>query len=454
MALTALEIYKNLPKTNCKDCGFPTCLAFAMQLAQKKKSLDDCPHVTEEGRAALEGASAPPIRLVTLGAGPSKLEIGNETVLFRHEETFYHPTGVAVVVSDALSDDELAAALERANGLEFERVGTVIRIDLVAVRNDSGDPARFQQAVEKAVATSRFPLILMSENAQAQAQAVEVARVGKPLLYAATSENYEAMANLAKSSGCPLAVRAEGLEGLADLTQKINALGVQDLVLDPGSRELAQTLADLTQIRRAALRKSFRPLGYPTIAFAAPPCPPLTKGGYDPYQETASASALVSKYAGIVVMEGMEPWQILPVLTARYNIYTDPRKPIQVKPDVYEIGEVNENSPVLVTTNFSLTYYTVAGDVEASRVPAYIVVVDTEGTSVLTAYASEKFTAEKTAQVLCEEGGIKEKVAHRKVIIPGLVAVMTAKLKDASGWDVLVGPRESSGIPKMLRAWQ
>ena len=445
MALTALEIFKNLPKTNCKDCNFPTCLAFAMQLAQKKVALDDCPHVTEEGRGALEGASAPPIRLVTVGAGDNKLEIGNETVLFRHEETFYHPAGVAVAVSDALSDDELTAALKQANGLEFERVGTTICIDLVAVRNDSGDPARFRQAVEKAVATSRFPLILMSENVDALTQAVEVAKDGKPLLYAATAENHEALAKLAKESGCPLAVCADSLDELADLTQKLNALGVEDLVLDPGSRELAPALADLTQIRRAALQKTFRPLGFPTITFAA--------NGGDPYQESALAVAYLSKYAGIVVMEGMEPWQILPVLTARYNLYTDPRKPIQVQPGVYEIGEVNPDSPVLVTTNFSLTYYTVAGDVESSRVPTYIVVVDTEGTSVLTAYASEKFTAESTAAILNEEGGLTSKLNHRKVILPGLVAVMTAKLKEESGWDVLVGPRESSGLPRMLRAW-
>ncbi|HIE52766.1 MAG TPA: acetyl-CoA decarbonylase/synthase complex subunit gamma, partial [Armatimonadetes bacterium] len=410
----------------------------------KKASLDQCPYVSEEAKAALEGASAPPIRLVTIGRGENKLEIGNETVLFRHEETFYHPTGVAIEVADDLTDEELETALERINGLRFERVGTTIEIDLVALRNTSGDPARFRQVVEKAVARSRYPLILMSERAEALASALEVAKDGKPLLYAANRDNYEAFAALAKENACPLAVCGGGLEELADLTQKITALGVQDLVLDPGSRELAQMLADFTKIRRAALRKTFRPLGYPTIAFAA---------DGDPYQETMWAATFVAKYAGIVVMKGTEPWQILPVLTARYNIYTNPQKPIQVKPGVYEVGEANENSPVLVTTNFSLTYYTVEGDVEASRVPSYIVVVDTEGTSVLTAYASEKLTAEKVAEMLQQEGGVKDKVAHRKVIIPGLVAVMTAKLKEASGWDVIVGPRESSGIPKLLRAW-
>ncbi|MBI3947153.1 MAG: acetyl-CoA decarbonylase/synthase complex subunit gamma [Armatimonadetes bacterium] len=444
MALTALEIYKNLPKTNCKECGFPTCLAFAMQIAQKKVELGKCPHVSEAGKAALEGASAPPIRLVTIGAGGKKLQIGQETVLFRHEETFHHPAGLAIEVSDALGDAELDAAIREVDALQFERVGTTIEIDLLALRHESGDPARFRQAAEKAKAGCRYPLVLMSEDPEALAQALEATKDDKPLVYAATHDNYEKVAALAKAAACPLAVRAEGPEELADLTQKVAALGVQDLVLDPGSASLAKGLADHTTIRRAALRKTYRALGYPTIAFAA---------SGDPYQETAEAATYMAKYAGIVVMKGRERWQIMPVLTARYNIYTDPQKPIQVQPGVYAIGDVTPNSPVLLTTNFSLTYYTVAGDVENSRVPSYIVVADTEGTSVLTAYASEKLTADRVAAMLTEDGGIKDKVSHKKIIIPGLIAVMTAKLKDNSGWDVVVGPKESAGIPKLLRAW-
>jgi acetyl-CoA decarbonylase/synthase complex subunit gamma len=472
MALTAIEIFKNLPRTNCKDCGFPTCLAFAMQLAAKKVELAKCPHVSEEGKAALEGASAPPIKLVTIGTGDAgghkapgghkgpPLQVGNETVLFRHEQTFHHPAGVAVVVSDT---EDLGAALAQANALEFERVGTKISIDLVALRNDSSDLARFRAAAEQAAADSRFPLILMSEDPDALAAAAEVAQSGKPLLYAATADNYEAVAKIAKESGCPLAVRGNSVEEVAELTPKLNALGVTDLILDTGARSLSATLADQTKIRRLSLRKTFRAVGYPTITFASevskvPKVPedtqtPRHPDTSSPYQESARAAAYVAKYAGIVVMEGREPWQVLPVLTARYNIYTDPQKPIQVQPGVYEIGEVSAQSPVLITTNFSLTYYTVAGDVEASRVPAYIGVIDTEGTSVLTAYASEKLTAEKVTALLNADGGLKDKVSHRKVVIPGLVAVMTAKLKDQSGWDVLVGPRESAGIPKLLRAW-
>jgi len=445
MALTALEIYKHLPKTNCRECGFPTCLAFAMQLAAKRVSLDQCPYVSEEARAALEGASAPPMKLVTVGAGDKKkLEVGNETVLFRHEEKFYHPVGIAAEIRDELSDDEVEERTEYINNLRFERVGTEIEVDLVAVRNSSGDPGRFRDVVEKVDKLSRFPLILISDDPSALHGAAEVAKDGRPLLYAANGGNWEQVGATAKEFGCPLAVYGESLEELAELTGKLTSMGVEELVLDPGTRHPREALERLTLMRRLALKKNFRPLGYPTIAF--------TSDG-DPYQEAAEASLYIAKYAGILVLRNAQTWQVLPLLTERYNIYTDPQKPIQVEPGVYEIGEVTEASPVLVTTNFSLTYYTVAGDVEASRVPSYIIVVDTEGTSVLTAWAADKFTPEKVAEMLNEKTDIKDKVKHRKVVIPGLVAVMTAKLKEESGWEVLVGPRESSGIPKFLKAW-
>lgn len=444
MALTALAIYKLLPKTNCRECNFPTCLAFAMQLAAKKVSLADCPYASDQAKAELEGASVPPIRLVTVGTGDRKLEVGNETVMFRHEQTFYHPTGIAVEVADDLSDDEIKARVAAINKLRFERVGLKIAVDLVAVREKSGDAARFAQVVGAVQAASDFPLVLISDRVDALDAALKVSKDGKPLLCGATEGNLEKAGELAKASGCPLVVRSDsGLEKLAEMTQKLVDAGLTDLVLDVGTRQTQEALSRLTQIRRSALKKSFRPLGFPTIAFA---------DGEDPYLQAARASAYVAKYAGFVVVTLIEPWQILPILTARQNIYTDPQKPIQVKADIYAVGGVTENSPLLVTTNFSLTYYTVEGDVESSRVPAYIAAIDTEGTSVLTAWAAEKLTVENVTQMLNKDGGAKDKVSHHKVIIPGLVAVMTAKLKEQSGWEVLVGPKESSGIPRFLKS--
>jgi len=442
MALTGLEIYRQLPRTNCGDCGVPTCLAFAMKLANKQASLEDCPHVSEEAKAALGAASAPPIRLVTIGTGDNKLEIGNETVLFRHEETFHHPTGIAIEVDAAMSEDDLTKRVEQINELEFERVGQMIGVNLIAVRIQAGMPAsQYAEAVSKISSISQLPLILIADDPAAIEAALKSCAEGKPLIYAATPDNYENMAQLAKDNSCPLAVAADGLEELASLTEKIKALGVEDMVLDSKAKDLVSIEADLTHIRRLALRKTFRPLGYPAIAFTT---------SDDPIQEAAEASSYVAKYAGIVVMKNPAPWVVLPVLTMRQNIYTDPQKPIQMEAKVYAVGNVTDKSPVLITTNFSLTYFSVEGEVEASRIPSYILSVDTEGQSVLTAYAAEKFTAESVAAAM-KKFGLENLVSHKKAIIPGFVAVMSGALAEESGWEVLVGPREASGIPTYLK---
>ncbi len=444
MGLTGLDIFKQLPKTNCGDCGVPTCLAFAMKLAQKQASLDQCPHVSEEAKAALSGASAPPIKLITIGAGERKLEIGNETVLFRHEETFYHPTGIAVSVDAGLPEDQLAARVKAIGEVAFERVGRTLTLNAVALK---GEGDAFVKAAKLAAEQSAVPLILMNEDPAVMAEALKACAEKRPLIYAATAVNVDAMAGLAKEHNCPLAVRGSDLSSLAELSGKAQAAGATDLILDSGARTLSQVLANETAIRRAALGKRFRPLGFPTIAFAQ---------SDDPLQQTQQASTYIAKYAGIVVIDSLEPWELLTLVTVRQNIYTDPQKPIQIEEGVYEIGTPDENSPVMVTTNFSLTYFTVEGDVEASRVPAWVVVVDTEGTSVLTAWAAEKFTAEIIAQKV-KAFDVASKVKHRKLIIPGHVAVLSGKLEDelSQEWKVIVGPRESSGIPSFLRSsWE
>ena len=440
MGLTGLDIFKQLPKTNCGDCGVPTCLAFAMKLAQKQASLDQCPHVSEEAKAALSGASAPPIKLITVGTDDRKLEVGNETVLFRHEETFYHPTGIAITVDAGLPEEEFTARIKAIGEVAFERVGQTLRLNAVALR---GDGDAFVKAAALAVEQSAVPLILMNEDPAVMGEALKVCAEKRPLIYAATAENVDAMAALAKERNCPLAVRGSDPSSLAELSEKAQAAGAADLILDSGARNPAEVLANETAIRRAALRKRFRPLGFPTIAFT---------DGADPLEETQQASTYIAKYAGIVVIGNMEPWELLTLATVRQNIYTDPQKPIQIEEGLYEIGSPDENSPVLVTTNFSLTYFTVEGDVEASRVPAWVVVVDTEGTSVLTAWAAEKFTAEIIAEKV-KAFDTASKVKHRKLIIPGHVAVLSGKLEDelSQEWEVVVGPRESSGIPSFLR---
>jgi acetyl-CoA decarbonylase/synthase complex subunit gamma len=421
-----------------------------MKLAQKQATLDQCPHVSEEAKLALAGAAAPPIKLVTIGAGERRLEIGNETVLFRHEETFYHPPGIAALVDSSLPAPELEARLAAIAEVSFERVGQKLRLDAVALK---GEGEAFVSAAKLAAEKSPLPVILINEDPATLAQALVSFQGKRPLIYAATSGNAAAMGALAKQHDCPLAIRGSAgdtktaLSSLAEISQQAQAAGATDLVLDSGARTVGAVLAHQTAIRRAAIRKRFRPLGFPTITFTE---------AADPMTEALQAATYIIKYAGIVVLSGMEAWELLPLVTVRQNIYTDPQKPIQIEEGLYQIGTPDENSPVLVTTNFSLTYFTVEGDVEASRMPAWVVVVNTEGTSVLTAWAAEKFTAEIIAQKVkaCDVGS---KVKHRKLIIPGHVAVLSGKLEDelAQEWQVIVGPRESSGIPSFFRsAWQ
>ena len=438
MALTGLQIFKQLPKTNCKDCGHPTCLAFAMALAAGKTSLDKCPHVSEEAKEALGAASAPPIKLVKIGVDQTVVELGDETELFRHDKRFYHPTAVAILVEDT---EDIAARLADFNDLEFDRVGLHYVTDMVALQCTSGDAATFKAAAEQVAANTDKSFMLICEDAAVMEAAAEAVAARKPLLYAATNDNYEAMTALALKVECPLAVKGNGLADLAELVDKITKLGYKELVLDSGNRETSQVLADLTQMRRLAVKKRFRSFGYPTMAFTSKE---------DAHEEIVQASVYVAKYAGLVVLKAHKKEEILPLLTWRQNLYTDPQKPIQVEAKVNAIGDVTPDSPVYITTNFSLTYYIVEGEVENSKIPAYILPINTDGISVLTSWAAGKLTGEAIAKAL-EENEMEAKVNHKTLVLPGYVAVLSGSTEAASGWKVLVGPREAAGIPSFAR---
>jgi len=443
MALTGLQIYKLLPQSNCGECGSPTCIAFAMKIAGKKAAPDECPRISDEAREALSEEASPPIRPVITGSGQKQFEIGRETVLFRHDETFRNPTAIAVEVDDTLSGDALAERLAKIESLSFERAGSHLAIEAIAIKNGSGRREPFAGAAEAALSRCGLPLILNSGNADSLEEALKAvnAAESRPLICGADEGNCSEMAGLARKYQCPLAVKASTLEGLSGLTEKLKSLGVRDLVLDPDPPDLREELLRETHIRRLALRKKHRPLGYPTIAWAS--CP-------DCWQEIVKVGTHICKYAGISVTTLAEPWQIFPLLVLRQNIYTDPQKPIQVEPGVYPIGSPDESSPVLVTTNFSLTYFLVAGEIEASKISSHLLVVDTEGTSVLTAWAADKFNGEIIAASI-RKYGLDEKVRHRQIIIPGYVAVIYSPLAEASGWSPVTGPKEASGIPSFLK---
>ena len=440
MALTGLEIFKLLPKTNCKKCGMPTCLAFAMQLAQKRAKLDDCPDVSEEAKQLLAAAAAPPMRKVVFGTGDNQVQVGQETVMFRHEEKFYNPTVLAMTVSDKLAGEDLKSRIESINSLQFERVGTRISVNGIAVINESGDSDVFARTAAVVKGSSDLALILVSDSPQAMSSAVDKVGEAAPLIGTARPDTAEAMAKIARENNCPLVAKAESIEALAELTEKIKAEGAEDIVLSLDGLSLRDQLYSLSRMRALALKKTFRPFGYPAISF-------LTDGSAD--KQAAHAIAMICKYSSIVVLDTAESYTFLPMLTAVMNIFSDPQKPVQVEPKVYAIGEPDANSPVMFTTNFSLTYYTVESDVEASRVPSYILVVDTEGTSVLTAYSGDKLN-EKTVADAMAKHNVEKLVKHRKLIIPGYVAVMSGKLEEATNWEIMVGPRECSMLPKYL----
>jgi len=446
MPLTGIEIFKLLPKTNCKECGVPTCLAFAMNLAVGKAELSACPYVSEEARVKLEEASAPPIKPVTIGVGDRALKVGGETVMFRHEKRFENPPGFAILIKDTMEESEVDARLERFK-LQYERVGLNLRPELVAVRGDSGDAKKFEAVVSKVKQNSECSIILMSTNPDVLAAGLKVCADRKPLLYAATEDNLERLTDLAKESSCPVVAKASNLEELIQLTTKLTEAGVNDIILDAGSRTLRRAYEDQIWIRSAALNKKFRPLGFPTIVL---PCE-MTD---NPMKEAVIASIFVAKYGSIIVLSDFQGESLFPLLVERMNIYTDPQRPLATTEGIYEIGGPDENSPVLLTTNFSLTYFLVSGEIETSRIPSYLLVMDTEGLSVMTAWAAGKFVADAIAPFV-KKCGIMDKVKHHKLIIPGYAAVESGGLEEElPDWEVLVGPRDGAHIPAYLKAWK
>jgi len=440
MALSGLDIYKLLPKTNCKECGFVTCLAFAMQLAKKGVEPGKCPYLSEEAKNVLVDAGRPPINLVSIGSGEKRLNIGNETVLFRHEEKFRNPCGIGFILDDSLSDARINQTASKLGKISFERVGQVLKPDAIAVRQSSS-PEKFAAAVKIAIAASGLNPVLMPADAAGLKAALAVAKDFKPLVYRVTRENISGFLPLVAEAGVPVAAHAVTLDEQSGLVKELNAGGVTQILLDTGEVPPQERIWQLTQWRRQALKKNNRLFGYPSVT--------VLKGG-DIYSVAVEASGYIAKYAGLLLLEACGEEDALALLTLRQNIYSDPQKPLQIEPKVYPVGNAGERSPVLVTTNFSLSYFTVLGEVESSKIPSYIISVDTEGMSVLTAWAAEKFTPEKISDSL-QKFGVSGLVGHKRLIIPGYVAMMSGSLEEKSGWEVVVGPKEASGIPSFLK---
>jgi acetyl-CoA decarbonylase/synthase complex subunit gamma len=445
MPISGSEIVKILPgKKPCKDCGFPTCFAFAMKLASGGATVDKCPYLSEEVKAKLSDLLAPPIKLVTIGSGENAVQIGNEEVIYRHEKTFVHSPGIALLISDGEDNAKIEEKIKKIKELQFPWVGVNLKADLLAPYFESGDKNKFLALVKKVYESTDLGMILISEDMDALFSARDICADRHPLLYPITNANLDEAIPKVKANLTPVGLRGGSIEELVPLTTKLKDAGIEELVLDPGSKNLVEAIKDQTFIRKAALKQGFRPLGYPTIAF---PCF-IAKDGL---KEIIAGSAFINKWAGIVVLSDFDRYSLLPLLVQRLNIYTDPRFPMAVEEKYYEVGEPDESSPVLVTSNWALTYFLVSSAVEATKVPAYVCVKDAEGLGVLTAWAAGKFSGDSVGAFV-KKCGIEDKVKHRKLIIPGKVARIKGELEDALNleWEVTIGPRETTGIGAFL----
>ncbi len=448
MGLTGIQILGMLPKKNCKECGFPTCLAFAMKVAAGQADIAACPYVSDEVKEKIAEASAPPIRTVKLGSGDHVLSIGGETVLFRHEKRFEHPPGIGILLRTDMSAEEIGSRLEKFRKFRWERVGVKLEPEVIAVEDAKGDSETFASLVKKVrEEVPEAVLVLMSEKKDVLAAGVKECGEHKALLYAATMDNYGEMAELAKECGFPLAVKGDSLAETARLSEELIKAGLKDLVLDTGPRGVRELYEDQVIMRRAAIKKRFKPFGFPSITF--------------PYRFTDNvvveymiASVLVAKYAGMIILSDFRGDLLYPLMVERMNIFTDPQRPLVVEEGIYPINGPDEESPVCITCNFALTYFIVSGEIEGSRVPTWLLIKDTEGLSVLTAWAAGKFGADTIAEFV-KKSGIADKVKHRKLIIPGYLAGIKGELEEElPDWEIIIGPREASGLPSFLKEWK
>lgn len=444
MAIKASDIKNKLPeggKKNCKECGFPTCFAFAMKLVSRGVSVDKCPYLPDDVKMELTEALAPPIRMVTVGTGDDALSIGEEEVVYRHEKTFYRPTGIAILVSDSESDEVVNQKVNKIKELQFDRVGQILKPNLVAVQF-TGNSEKYLDIVKK-VAEENIPLVLISEDLDVLFKGRDLVADKSPLIYPITKDNLDSAIPKIKEKPTPVGVRADGIEEIIPITTKLKEEGIGDIVLDTNPKTLREMVRDYLIIRRSALLKSYRPLGYPIISFPAF----ITE---DKMEEVLIAANGIIKYAGIVVLSDLDKNTLFPLLVLRQNIFTDPRVPLAVEEKIYEFGAVNEESPVLLTTNFALTYFAVASEIENSKIPAYLAIKDAEGLCVLAAWSTGKFNGETIAPFI-KKSGIEDKLKHKKIIIPGLAARIKGEMEDElPGWEVIVGPREAFEIPAFL----
>jgi acetyl-CoA decarbonylase/synthase complex subunit gamma len=440
MALSGIQIYKLLPQTNCKECDFPTCLAFAMKLAAKQVELAKCPYVSEESAAQLAEASAPPVRPITIKSNGYEVKGGNEIVLFRHNKKFFSPPGFFIRVYDDQSSEDIKSKVKPVDEYIVDYVGMELSMGGIAVQARGGD---FGAAVKAVREETKLPLILIGSPEALKSGLEGLGADETPLLCSATAENLEEMAALAKEYNAPLAVEAGNIDEMVGLVEKLEAHDLKDFVLAPKQKSLIGSLTANTTIRRMAIKENYSLLGFPIINF------PGDIG--DPIREVTRAMQAIGKYSSFIVLDHFDPATAYSLLVLRANIYTDPQEPIQVTPGIYEINNPGPEDPFLVTTNFSITYFSVANEVESMGLPAWLLVTDSEGMSVLTAWAAGKFDAEIIARD-AKLFNAAEKVTKKRIVLPGHTAVLSGELEEElPDWEVKVGPKEAVDLPAFMK---
>jgi acetyl-CoA decarbonylase/synthase complex subunit gamma len=461
--LSPIDIYMILPRTNCKKCGMENCMAFATKLVNREIILDLCTPLLEKQSATsyqkLWEMLKPPVKEVSIGSTDKALKIGGKLVMYRHELAYFNPTAIAIDVTDEMPEEELMIRLKKTEGFSFIYIGKELKLNMIALRSTSNDPEKFKSMVKKVTENTALPMVFCSLSPEVIEAGLMVTPKARPLIYAATKGNWKDMAEIALMYDCPLAVFAPNdIKLLRSLAKTLIEYGVKDLVLDPGTlpnQGIAQTISNFTMVRRAACRKGDDLLGFPLIG--TPITAWVEKSDVpeiNMWNEAYLTSMLMTRYADILIMHSLEGWVLLPLTILRQNIYTDPRRPVAVEAGIKTFGTPNDNSPLMMTTNFALTYYTVASDIESAGVSCYLMVVDTEGLAVESSVAGRKLTAEKIAETL-KEMKAEEKVKHKKLIIPGKAARLSGEIQELSGWEVLVGPTDSSEIPKFIQEkWQ
>jgi len=457
--ISPIDVYKSLPKTNCGECGEANCMAFATRLVNGELVLADCPPVQTEGHRRsydeLAILLAPPVRAVQIGTGENRMTIGGKYVLQRHEFTYHNPTPIALDVHDLMPEDELLERVRHIESFSYNYIGRKLVLNAIVIRSCSNDPRLFGSVVRKIAESSHYPLILCALDPEVMEAGLSEVRDRRPLIYAATENNWKEMAELSLEYDAPLAVFAPGDLGLLrSLVKTLREYGVTDLVLDPGTfaeEGLSDTLNNFTAIRAGACRNFDELFGYPLLGV------PLTVWTGEEisedvlkWREAITASMLMSRYADLLIMHSMDGWVLLPQLIWRFNLYTDPRKPVSVESGVKTFGRPGPDSPVLITTNYALTYFTVESDIKAANLDCYLIVIDTGGLSVESAVAGRYFTADSIAHAL-KTFSVSSLVSHTVLIIPGLAARLSGETEEATGWRILVGPKDSSGIPQFLR---